>query len=296
MWIIYTLLAVFAQIIRNIFSKNLSTELSSETVSLARFLYGIPVVAIGLIIAAYTTRLPQVTSYQFFVYIAGFGMFQILANTLLVSLFKEKNFAISLSFIKSEAIFIAIIAFSFLGEVPSIIAGTGITLAFIGLMVSSLAKEKISISKLVTAFSTKGAYIGLSSGLFFALAVVCIKKSFLFVLAPSISTLSLFSLLIALIFQVSILSIYVIWKKREEFFILFSQPKTPLLIGTFSGIGSLFWLMAFASSYIAYVKTLGQIEFVLGVLVSIFYFKEKISKNEYIGMSLMVVGMILVQF
>jgi drug/metabolite transporter (DMT)-like permease len=296
MWIIYTLLAVVSQMMRNVFSKKLGNNISATAVSFARFFYAIPIVLIGFLAMQHFYGGIEILSSSFFVFAFLAAIFQILANTLLVSLFKEKNFAVAISFIKSEAIFIAILAVVFLTEIPSFWGGVGVFLAFLGLMVSALAKEKISVMRLWKALLTKGAYIGLSSGFFFALAVVCIKKSFVFVDAPNIALLSVFVLLVVLLIQSVFLFAYLFFKKRDDLKSVFITPRTPFLIGSSSGIGSFFWFVAFASAHIVYVKTLGQIEFIFGTLISIFYFKEKISRNEYTGMGLMAVGMVLIGF
>ncbi len=47
---------------------------------------------------------------------------------------------------------------------------------------------------------------------------------------------------------------------------------------------------------VAYVRTFGQLEFVLSIFVSIYFFKEKISKNEILGMLFLICGAILIVF
>ena len=45
---------------------------------------------------------------------------------------------------------------------------------------------------------------------------------------------------------------------------------------------------------VAYVRALGQIELVFTLLVSIFYFKEKISSNEIIGIATTIIGILII--
>jgi uncharacterized membrane protein len=73
---------------------------------------------------------------------------------------------------------------------------------------------------------------------------------------------------------------FAFWRHKKDLFKIFRNPKIPFQIGTLSGIGSFFWFFAFAIAYVAYVKTLGQIEFILGILMSWYYFKEKIYKKK----------------
>ena len=69
-----------------------------------------------------------------------------------------------------------------------------------------------------------------------------------------------------------------------------------MAIGSLSGLGSFLWFVAFNLSFIAYVKTLGQLEFLLSLLMSAYYFKEKIYKYELIGMIIVVIGNIILLF
>ena len=55
--------------------------------------------------------------------------------------------------------------------------------------------------------------------------------------------------------------------------------------------------VAFTLQNAAYVKALGQVELIFSILASFIFFKERISKNEFIGMALIsasVLGLILI--
>jgi drug/metabolite transporter (DMT)-like permease len=57
------------------------------------------------------------------------------------------------------------------------------------------------------------------------------------------------------------------------------------------------WFVAFTLQNAAYVKALGQVELIFSILASFIFFKERISKNEFIGMALIsasVLGLILI--
>ena len=58
-------------------------------------------------------------------------------------------------------------------------------------------------------------------------------------------------------------------------------------------LGSLGWFTAFTLQNAAYVKVLGQIELVFTVLASVFFFKEKISAAEGVGILLIVAGILI---
>ncbi len=296
LWVLITILAVTSQLFRNVFSKQLSKKLSPETVSLARFLYGIPIIIIVYSIGESFYGSVEISSFYFYIWILIFSVTQIIANSLLVSLFHKKNFAVSITYIKTETIFAAILAILFLSENISFVAWIGVLIAFFGLILSSFSKNKIGFSALKKSIHQKSSYIGILSGLLFAIAVLSIKSSFSYLDTESVFMKSSFSLLIALPIQAVFLISYIFWKKKTELLEIIKNPKIPFLTGTLSGIGSFFWFFAFAITHIVYVKTLGQIEFILGILISAYYFKEKIYKNEIFGMILIALGSIILIF
>lgn len=296
MWIPVTLLAVFSQLFRNMFSKMLSKRMSAETVSLCRFLYGIPLVLLGYIVSRHFFGNTEILSPLFFVCVLLLSVTQMVANILLVALFHQKNFAVAVIYTKTEAIFTALLAFVLLSEFPSLVGWIGIFTTFLGLLLTSFAKENIGYSALKKSFQHKSSYQGIASGIFFGVSAALVKYSFTFLEGNSSITKAVFTLLMALIVQVFLLLPYVFWKRKMELFEILQKPKIPMLIGTFSGLGSFLWFFAFSMTYVAYVKTLGQIEFLFGILVSIVFFKEKIYTNEILGMIIMTMGTALLLF
>lgn len=295
-WVGISLLAILSQTVRNTFSKQLSNTIGKEAVSLCRFMFGLPIVLLGYGIARNFYGDVSITSGYFFAWIVIFSVAQITATALLVSLFKYKNFAVSITFKKAEGMFATILGLTVLSEHLSLQGWVGICVAFSGLLLASLAKEKIGWASLKQAFGQKSSYIGLLSGLLFAVSAITIKKSFAHLETDSTVMQSIFALLVALCVQVSMLLPWVYFKNREDLVAIFKKPTLPFCIGTFSGLGSFFWFFAFAIAYVAYVNTLSQLEFIFSALIAVFYFKEKLFRNEILGMTLMACGTVLVIF
>jgi drug/metabolite transporter (DMT)-like permease len=149
-------------------------------VSLCRFLYGLPIITLIYFVTSHFYGKVEIVSSEFFLWIFLFSICQITANTLWVLLFNHKNFAVSISYIKIETIFVAIFGGLFLAEKISIVGWAGIITAFLGLFLTTLAKEKIRIKNLQQSLFQKSPYIGLSAGIIFAVATIAAKKSFLF--------------------------------------------------------------------------------------------------------------------
>ena len=66
-----------------------------------------------------------------------------------------------------------------------------------------------------------------------------------------------------------------------------------MFVGATSVVGSAGWFTAFTLERAAYVKTLGQVEFVLTLAISVLYFKELPKKMELLGMAALISGVIL---
>ena len=45
---------------------------------------------------------------------------------------------------------------------------------------------------------------------------------------------------------------------------------------------------------VAYVRALGQVELIFSLMISFFYLKEKVRRNELLGLILMLIGIILI--
>ena len=293
MWIIVTLLAVVIQLFRNFFSKKLSLSVGISSVSLCRFLYGAPIAYTFYLIFKMLYGPVEIISNDFFLWVFFFGASQLFANMLMVKLFNLRNFAVSISFIRTESIFVAILAIFFLGESLSIFEWLGVVIVFLGVLIMVLAKEKITVSALFKIFFNKAAFLGVFAGLLFAFAVIGVKKSFNYIEGSTLLLKSSFSLTVAMLMQVLLLVPIVLYFSRKDFLNIFKSPKLPVLIGLCSAIASIMWLTAFALTYVAYVKTIGQLEFILSILVSLFLLKETISRNEMIGIFFTLLGSIV---
>jgi drug/metabolite transporter (DMT)-like permease len=66
-----------------------------------------------------------------------------------------------------------------------------------------------------------------------------------------------------------------------------------VLIGLTSVAGSLAWFSAMTLQKAAYVRTLGQVELVLSLLVSYLVFREKSTRYEILGMAMIVAGIVI---
>ena len=64
--------------------------------------------------------------------------------------------------------------------------------------------------------------------------------------------------------------------------------KTCALVGFAGWAASICWFMAFTLTQAAYVRALGQIELIFTFIASVFFFREKVSATEIIGVLLLI--------
>jgi drug/metabolite transporter (DMT)-like permease len=82
-------------------------------------------------------------------------------------------------------------------------------------------------------------------------------------------------------------------QNAAELRVIFRKWRPSLFVGATSVVGSAGWFTAFTLERAAYVKTLGQVEFVLTLAISILYFRERPKKMELLGMAVLISGVIL---
>ncbi len=294
MWIILSLIATFSQVTRNLFSKKMVSGYPAQVIALSRFIYALPVVLLFYIILSLQYGKVIITSPVFFIWVVLMAISQILATYFRVSLFKYKSFAVSLTIVQIDTIIVAIIGVLFLKEILSVTAWIGVITATTGLILASLSKNRVTFTNIKNTLFTKPSAIALLTGLFLATAGICAKQTFIYIDGFNRTLESLFSLTFILITEVMILMPIAVANNRSAVKDLFKKPLKPIVIGVCSGIGSFCWLTAYSITHIAYVRTVGQLEFILATLLSLYYFKEKIFRLEIAGMLMVFLGTLFI--
>ena len=82
-------------------------------------------------------------------------------------------------------------------------------------------------------------------------------------------------------------------KEKHQFRLIAQNILPAVFIGFTSVAGSVGWFTAMSLQNAAIVKTLGQTEFVLTLLITYLYFGERISGREYAGMALVGASVLL---
>lgn len=288
-WILFTFLAAAMQAWRNAFQSQLSKEVNTAAVTLARFLWATPIALIYLGGLYYwqPVGLPFITP-KFSLYVLAAAAMQILATVLMVKLFKMRNFAVGAGLAKSEALMAAILGVVFFGTYLS-------WLGWLGVLLGGVAVFIMSSGKKLTQISVATVMLGLACGGAFALTSLWVRAASLSLDLP-FPHRAAWVLLFIIAIQTSVLVIYAYVADRSTIDSLFKRPKLTLLTSTTSCLGSIGWFSAMSLQTVSYVKTLGQIEVFFTLLIAAFWLKEKVKIKDMAALVMIAIAAILVMW
>src|SRR5690606_21906234 len=86
---------------------------------------------------------------------------------------------------------------------------------------------------------------------------------------------------------------YLLVREPRELMRMFSYQKLCWFIGTTSALGSIGWFIAAALTNASYVAAVAQVQIVFTLLLSYFYFGERIRALEIAGIAIIVAGLAL---
>ena len=102
--------------------------------------------------------------------------------------------------------------------------------------------------------------------------------------------------MVTLSIQSVLMAIYMGLKEADQLPLIIKQWKKTAAVGLTSVIGSACWFTAFTLTAAAYVKTVGQIEVLFTICMSLFFFKEKLKKHEMIGIVLIIASVLMLVY
>ena len=294
-WIPIAVAAALFQCWRTAMQQKLRNLLSVNGAGFVRYLYGMPTAFVLLSIALMVTGadLPPVNSL-FLLYCVLGGLFQIIATNLLIMSFGYRNFAVGTAYSKTDTVQSAILAVYFLNEHLRTLAWAGMGVGLIGVMTLSLAGRGLKPKDLIAATIQPAAVCGLGSGFVFALTTICIKFGNQSLIGPSLLVRALYTLVITNTLQIVMQGAWLLWREPKELKKAFTSWRSSMWVGTLSGCGSACWFTGFAIAEVALVRAVGQIEIVFTLLFSRFYLKEVLKRADVAGLSLVVLGVLLV--
>ena len=294
LWIPITIFAAFVQNIRSAAQKHLTSELSTISVTMVRFLFGLPfgLLYVWFLHVRNDQPFPEISS-SFLALTATAGAAQIAGTALLVYLFSLRNFAVGTAYARTEAFLTAILGALFFGEAVIIYGWGAILISVIGVLLITIAKTDLQGGQLIRLFCDKSAWIGVISGLSFAVASLSMRKASLILGIDDFLYRAGLTMIFMLTMQTAVLCAYVAFTNPRQYLVIYKNWKVCLLVGITSVLGTIGWATAFTLEQAAYVKALAQVEFVFTLAASYWFFKENSTPKELCGIALVILGIIL---
>jgi drug/metabolite transporter (DMT)-like permease len=294
LWIPLTVAAAFLQNLRTALQKHLRSRLSTNAATFTRFAFGSPLVILYVLalhgVAGLAWPAPNGT---FAFWVALGGVSQIVATACLIHIFSFRNFAVGVAYSKTEVIQAAIFGLVFLGDAVSPWGATGIALGTLGVMLISLAEGGGIWQALVLGWLERPALIGLASGALFGIAAVSFRAAALSLGESGFVMPAAYTLLWANLLQTALMAGYLYARERDQLAKFAASWRLSALTGAVGISASALWFTAMTIQVVAYVRTLALVELVFTFLFSWYYFKEKPRAREIAGVTLLVLGIVM---
>nr|WP_259993494.1 DMT family transporter [Sulfitobacter sp. S190] len=269
-----------------------STTLSPAGATFSRFVYSWPFIAVllALYVGAGDVAVPALSAGFW-----GFGLLgavaQILATVCVVALFKERNFAVGITFKKTEVIQTVLVGALLLGEGVSLPGFAAIALGLVGLLLLSGGKEARGFS--LRDLGNRAAGLGIASGVLFAFSAVSYRGASLTLASDDPVLRAGVTLMAVVTMQTLLMVVWLVLRERGEIARVWAARRVAVWIGVTSMGGSFCWFVAFTLQNAAYVKALGQVELILSVAATTLFFRERITAREALGMTVLAASILL---
>jgi drug/metabolite transporter (DMT)-like permease len=293
LWILVTVAAAVFQTMRFMLQKVLATStLSAGGATFSRFVYSAPFILV-LLAGYFVVTGHPVPDFGpgFLTYGLAGAAAQIAATICVVLLFKQRNFAVGITFKKTEVIQTVLVGWVVLGEGVSALGFAAIGLGVLGLLLLSGGEDAKGFR--LGNVNRRAAGLGIASGFLFAISAVCYRGATLAVLEPDPVLRAAVTLGVVVTMQTLIMVAWLALREPGQMRAVWGARRVALWIGLTSMAGSLCWFIAFTLQNAAYVKALGQVELILSVAASTLFFHETISGREWGGMAMLVASILM---
>ncbi len=297
-WAVFTVIAAFAQTLRNAMQRELTGGLGTVGATHVRFLFGFPfaLVFLAVLLAATGAPLPR-PGASFWPWVIAGAFTQMLATALMLAAMAGRPFVVTIAYIKTEPIQVAIFGLIFLGDAVTWPMMLAICVATAGVIVMSIPHPTLPRLRGRVGWGLVGGMqptlFGLASGGTLALSVIGFRGAILDLHLANYVMAATFTLVVGLAVQAVTLSLY-LWLRRPHVMFALARAWKPSLFAGFMGaLASQFWFLAFALATAASVRTLALVEVLFAQLVARFAFGQRTTAREAVGMVLVVAGVVL---
>ncbi len=289
LWAVFTIIAAAAQTVRNAAQRELTGRLGTVGATHVRFLFGCPFALIFLIaLLAAGGTLPRPT-LSFWPWLFDGALAQIAATALMLAAMAERSFVVAIAYIKTEPVQVALFGLIFLGDPVTPMVALAIAIATAGVIVMSLKGN-------VSGGGFRPTLLGLSAGACFAMSAIGFRGAILSLHDPSFAMAATFTMAAGLLLQTLLLTVYLALRDRAVLAAIAAAWRPSVFAGFMGALASQFWFLAFALATAASVRTLALVEVLFAQAISHFVFRQPISRREYFGIAVIVIGVVLLMW
>ncbi len=287
LWIVFTIIAAAAQTVRNAMQRELTGTLGTLGATHVRFLFGFPFALVFLAVLMLWTgaRLPH-TGWAFWLWVLEGSAAQIAATALMLAAMGERSFVVTIAYIKTESIQVAVFGLIFLGDVVTLPMMIAIIVATSGVVIMSTKPGGM-------VGGIKPTLLGLASGSMFALSAIGYRGGILSLHLTNYMMSATFTLAVGLVVTTAMLSSYLAIRAPSVMPAIMRVWRRSLFAGFTGAFASQFWFLAFALATAASVRTLALVEVLFAQFVARFAFGQRTTTREALGMVLVVAGVVL---
>jgi drug/metabolite transporter (DMT)-like permease len=293
LWIPITIGAATAQTVRFMLQKRLKgMALSTAGATFARFVYSAPFIAmIAILYARHSGQGAPAIPAAFWPYAIAGGMSQILATMCVVALFSHRNFAVGITFKKTEVLLSALFGFLILGDVFTPLTIVAMLVGLAGVLL--LSDQPGGMGPWHKRIFSRATALGLGAGALFGISGNGYRGASLSLADGDVFYRAIVTLALVTAFQTLAMALWLAWKQRGEIGRVFAAWRVAGMVGITSMIGSICWFTAFTLQNAAYVNAVGQIELLFSLMIGAFVFGEKVTLREWQGLALLTVSIIM---
>jgi len=296
LWIPLTIGAALMQSLRSAVQRHLTKVLSTNGSTYTRFAYGLPLAALYILLLTEGLGSPwPAPATAFWLWTVLGSVTQILATSLLLLVFRWKNFAVGVAYSKTEVVQAALFGLVFLGEHVTWLGALAIFLGTVGVMLFSLKKDAHPVRAFLTGWLERPALLGLLSAALFGVSAVSFRAGALSLEHESPITAAAFTLLCSAAIQTALMTLYLRLREPGQLTKVWRNWRVASLSGITGIIGSAGWFTAMTLQQVAYVRTLGLVEMLFTFAIAVCFFHEKPKRAEVAGVVLLVaaIGLVL---
>jgi len=290
LWAVFTLIAAAAQTVRNAAQRELTGKLGTVGATHVRFLFGCPFALLFLLALLATGRALPRPTLSFWPWLLDGALAQIAATALMLAAMAERSFVVTIAYIKTEPVQVAIFGLIFLGDAVTPLMAAAIVIATMGVIVMSL---KGGATGGAAGGGWRPTALGLSAGACFALSAVGYRGAILSLNDPSYVMAATFTMAIGLVVQSVLLTLYLALRDRAVLAAIMVAWRPSVFAGFMGAFASQFWFLAFALATAASVRTLALVEVLFAQAISHFVFRQPVTPREAVGIVVIVIGVVL---